>query len=43
MDIAILDQTRAGIDIITDGEMRREGFLGSFGARICRLTKLEKV
>ena len=37
VDIAILDQTRAGIDIITDGEMRREGFLGSFGQRIAGL------
>ena len=30
VDIAILDQTRAGIDIITDGEMRRNNFMQSF-------------
>src|SRR5437764_11684067 len=35
--IAILDQTRAGIDVITDGEMRREGFTGSFARRIANL------
>ena len=37
VDIAILDQTRAGIDIITDGEMRREGFLATFSGRITNL------
>ena len=30
VDIAILDQTKAGIDIITDGEMRRSNFIQSF-------------
>jgi len=30
VDIAILDQTKAGIDIITDGEMRRNNFIQSF-------------
>jgi 5-methyltetrahydropteroyltriglutamate--homocysteine methyltransferase len=37
VDVAILDQTRAGIDIITDGEMRREGFLATFADRINNL------
>jgi 5-methyltetrahydropteroyltriglutamate--homocysteine methyltransferase len=37
VEIAILDQTRAGIDVITDGEMRREGFTGSFARRIGNL------
>ncbi|HZR98577.1 MAG TPA: methionine synthase [Chloroflexota bacterium] len=37
VEIAILDQTRAGIDIITDGEMRREGFLATFAGRITNL------
>ncbi|SRR5579884_468827 len=37
VEIAILDQTRAGIDVITDGEMRREGFTGSFARRIANL------
>jgi 5-methyltetrahydropteroyltriglutamate--homocysteine methyltransferase len=37
VEIAILDQTRAGIDVITDGEMRREGFLGSFAGHITNL------
>jgi 5-methyltetrahydropteroyltriglutamate--homocysteine methyltransferase len=37
VDIAILDQTRAGIDIISDGEMRREGFLGTFATRTSNL------
>jgi 5-methyltetrahydropteroyltriglutamate--homocysteine methyltransferase len=35
--IAILDQTRAGVDVITDGEMRREGFTGSFARRVANL------
>ena len=30
VNIAILDQERAGIDIITDGEMRRSHFVQSF-------------
>jgi 5-methyltetrahydropteroyltriglutamate--homocysteine methyltransferase len=35
VDIAILDQERAGIDVITDGEMRRRsGFLHSLFERI---------
>lgn len=34
VDIAILDQTRAGVDIITDGEMRRHFFVQGFYKRI---------
>lgn len=37
VDRAILDQERAGIDIITDGEMRRRGFIQSFAGRITGL------
>ena len=37
VDAAVLDQTRAGIDVISDGEMRREGFLGTFADRITNL------
>lgn len=37
VDRAILDQERAGIDIITDGEMRRRGFIQSFASRITGL------
>jgi 5-methyltetrahydropteroyltriglutamate--homocysteine methyltransferase len=37
VEIAILDQTRAGIDVVSDGEMRREGFLGTFADRLTNL------
>jgi 5-methyltetrahydropteroyltriglutamate--homocysteine methyltransferase len=37
VDRAILDQERAGIDIISDGEMRRRGFVQSFVSRITGL------
>ena len=30
VDLAILDQERAGIDVITDGEMRRSFFVQGF-------------
>jgi 5-methyltetrahydropteroyltriglutamate--homocysteine methyltransferase len=34
VDRAILDQTLAGVDVISDGEMRRRGFVQSFVRRI---------
>jgi len=37
VDIAILDQTRAGIDIISDGEMRRQGFIETTTGRFRNL------
>jgi 5-methyltetrahydropteroyltriglutamate--homocysteine methyltransferase len=37
VDRAILDQERAGIDIVTDGEMRRRGFVQTFAGRITGL------
>jgi 5-methyltetrahydropteroyltriglutamate--homocysteine methyltransferase len=37
VDRAILDQERAGIDIISDGEMRRRGFVQSFVSKITGL------
>lgn len=40
VDRAIADQENAGVDIITDGEMRRRGFVETFGGR---LTGLENV
>src|SRR5205085_10527653 len=40
VDRAIQDQEVAGVDIITDGEMRRRGFVETFGGR---LTGLENV
>src|SRR5437870_13013481 len=40
VDVAILDQTLAGVDIITDGEMRREGFTGSFARRVANLVNV---
>lgn len=40
VDLAIRDQEQAGVDIITDGEMRRRGFVETFGER---LTGLENV
>ena len=39
--IAIMDQESAGIDIITDGEMRRWYFVQSFYRRMAGLEKLE--
>jgi 5-methyltetrahydropteroyltriglutamate--homocysteine methyltransferase len=37
VDIAILDQVRAGIDIISDGEMRRQGFVHTTTGRFKNL------
>jgi 5-methyltetrahydropteroyltriglutamate--homocysteine methyltransferase len=37
VDRAILDQTLAGVDVISDGEMRRRGFVQSFVKRISGL------
>ena len=37
VNIAILDQERAGVDIITDGEMRRWYFVQSFYRRMSGL------
>jgi len=37
VDRAILDQQIAGVDIITDGEMRRRGFVQTFAGRITGL------
>ncbi len=37
VDRAVLDQQLAGIDIITDGEMRRRGFVQSLSGRISGL------
>lgn len=37
VDRAILDQELAGVDIITDGEMRRRGFVQTFAGRITGL------
>ena len=41
VNIAILDQERAGIDIISDGEMRRWYFVQSFYRRMRNLERLE--
>lgn len=41
VSIAILDQERAGIDIISDGEMRRWYFVQSFYRRMGGLERLE--
>ena len=40
VDRAVLDQQRAGIDIITDGEMRRRGFVQSFATKISGLRNI---
>ena len=40
VDRAILDQQLAGIDTITDGEMRRRGFVQSFASRISGLRNI---
>jgi Cobalamin-independent synthase, Catalytic domain len=37
VDRAILDQERTGIDIVSDGEMRRRGFVQSFISRVTGL------
>src|SRR6202035_2446246 len=34
--IAILDQERAGLDIVTDGEMRRESYSNRFATALAR-------
>ena len=41
VDVAVLDQERAGIDIISDGEMRRWYFVQSFYRRMGGLERLE--
>ena len=41
VNIAILDQERAGVDIITDGEMRRWKFVQSFYSRMSGLATQE--
>ena len=41
VNVAILDQERAGIDIISDGEMRRWYFVQSFYRRMGNLERLE--
>jgi len=41
VNMAILDQERAGIDIISDGEMRRWYFVQSFYRRMGNLERLE--
>lgn len=40
VNIAVLDQERAGLDILTDGEMRRRDFIQSFYGRLTGLRKL---
>src|SRR5262249_42847560 len=37
VDLAIRDQEQAGVDIISDGEMRRRGFVETFGGRLIGL------
>ena len=39
VNVAILDQQRAGIDVITDGEMRRRLFLHTFIGRMTGIRK----
>lgn len=41
VSIAILDQERAGVDIITDGEMRRQDFVMGFYDRLKGIMSLE--
>ena len=41
VNIAILDQERAGVDIITDGEMRRWYFVQSFYRRMSGLAQVD--
>ena len=43
VDRAILDQHLAGVDIITDGEMRRRGFVQTFAGRITGLRNVGPV
>src|SRR5262249_43254492 len=38
--IAVLDQERAGLDVITDGEMRRRDFIQNFYGLLTGLTRL---
>ena len=40
VSIAVIDQERAGLDVITDGEMCRRDFIQSFYTRIHGLVKL---
>ena len=39
VNMAILDQERAGVDIISDGEMRRFYFVQSFYKRVCGIVE----
>jgi hypothetical protein len=40
--IAILDQERAGLDIVTDGEMRRESYSNRFATALARQTGVDR-
>src|SRR5207248_7891139 len=40
VNVAVLDQERAGVDVITDGEMRRRDFIQSFYGRLDGLRRL---
>jgi 5-methyltetrahydropteroyltriglutamate--homocysteine methyltransferase len=40
VDIAVMDQERAGLDVITDGEMRRRDFIQNFYGHLTGLRKL---
>jgi 5-methyltetrahydropteroyltriglutamate--homocysteine methyltransferase len=40
VNIALLDQQRAGLDVVTDGEMRRRDFIQSFYGRMPGVRKL---
>jgi 5-methyltetrahydropteroyltriglutamate--homocysteine methyltransferase len=39
--IAVCDQERAGLDVLTDGEMRRRDFIQNFYGRLAGLRKIE--
>jgi len=41
VNIALLDQEQAGIDVVTDGEMRRRDFIQNFYGMMTGLRKLE--
>lgn len=41
--VALFDQERAGVDVVTDGEMRRRDFIQGFYGRITGLTQLPPV
>ena len=40
VNIAVMDQERAGLDVITDGEMRRRDFIQNFYGQLTGLRKL---